>query len=145
LANVPLGRAAGLPHGTALWWLGLAERVDPSDWRPYAMAASMLKYEQPRRAHTLLSQALSLRGADSARSVITGRLQDPAAPLPADVHATHSALDSELFVEASEQLQAQPDLDGAMYAARLAAEADAANAEACARARELRVSVACPS
>jgi hypothetical protein len=137
LIEVPLGRAEGVPTDTALWWLGLAQRVDPSDWRPYARGAAILQGDQPRQADELLSQAFIRRGQDGARAAIAQRLQDPTAPLPEGVSAGRSAVDAQLFAQAAAQLERRTDLVGAVYALRFAEQANPSDAHVQAQARDL--------
>jgi len=142
LIEVPLGRAAGVPSDTALWWLGLAQQVDPSDWRPYARSAAFLQADQPRRADSLLSEAFARRGQNAARAVIAHRLQDPTAPLPEGVSAQRSAVDARLFAQAANQLEHRFDFVGAVYAMQFAEEADPSDTEVRAQARDLGIKAA---
>jgi hypothetical protein len=144
LVVVPLNRGTQLPPHAALPWLGLAQRVDPNDWRPYARAAAKLADDlQFDRAGLLLAEALGCRGTHPARQAVMARLRDPAAPLMDELKASVSSVDAELFQQASVLLERRSDIRGAVYAARLAAQADPSSFAMCGRARELGISLTC--
>jgi O-antigen ligase len=122
----------------ALTWYARAQAVDSTDWRPYVAATeTLIETQRLDEASAILAKALlavnkeSVRspdGAYTARLTLAERLVDPAAPLPAEIQASTSRVDAELFARASRLLESRSDIVGARYAARLAIQADPSHA-----------------
>src|SRR5207244_7087325 len=70
-----------------------------------------------------LQTGLDLRGPDPIRLSISRRLADSATPLNQDAR-TSAVSDSEAFYLSARVLERRGDLDGALYAAQLGAQAD---------------------